>query len=122
MKLKMLFVLLLLVVSSHALANANRFDLIGEIGEIRYHEASNTLAPSWKKHTWFTLKADPGQPKPSCYIHGGGYSITIPDGNDTAISMVLAAKMASKRVRITFDDTVDFPSPSYCKVQYITIL
>ncbi|KZN48841.1 hypothetical protein [Pseudoalteromonas luteoviolacea] len=119
MKLALLFVLFL-VVSPHALAD--RYDIQGEIGQIRYHEATNTLAPAWKKHTWFTLIPDPNQPKPNCYVHGGGYTVTIPDGNNTAMSMVLAAKMAKQKVTVTVDDSIVFPSNLYCKLQYVTVL
>ena len=101
------------------LAEAQRYDITAEIGQVRYHEATNTLATSWRKHVWFGLK-NPNK-TPDCKLYAGQYAISIPDGNDTAMSMLLAAKMADKKVIVTIDDTVKFPNSNYCKLLYLTL-
>jgi hypothetical protein len=100
-------------------SQAERFDITAEIGQVRYHEASNSMAASWKKHIWFGLK-NPNK-SPNCQQYSGQYAISIPDGNETAISFLLAAKMANKKVIVTIDDSVKFPGGNYCKLQYLTL-
>ena len=109
---------MLMLGSSEVLAE--RFDITAKIGDIRFHEASNTLAPGWRSHTWFAL-VDPNK-SPDCNKYGQKYAITIPEENSTAISLLLSAKMADKEVLITIDDDVKFPvTTSNCKLQYITL-
>jgi hypothetical protein len=116
-KTKLLFIFCLLNLSFSI--QATRFDITATIGQIRYHEASNTLATSWKGHTWFSL-ANPNK-SPNCDKYDGEYMVSVPDGNETAIAMILAAKMSGSQVLITIDDAVDFPSTGRCKLQYLTI-
>jgi len=111
-------VLLVLAITSNHLS-AQRFDITADIGQIRYHESSSTLAPTWRKHIWFGLK-NPNK-SPNCYQYNGEFAISIPDGNDSAVSMLLAAKMANKKVIVTIDDSIKFPSGNYCKMEYFTI-
>ena len=109
---------LLLVVANSAIAE--RFDITANIGQIRYHEATNSLAPSWQTHVWFGL-LNPNK-SPNCQKYGGEYAISIPKGNETAISMLLSSKMANQKVLVTIDDSVKFPGGQYCQLQYITII
>ncbi len=99
---------------------AERFDITADIGQIRYHEGSTILAPQWKKSIWFGLKSP--DKTPNCKIYGGQYAISVPPENESAISLILAAKMSSSKVLITLDDTIKYPEGSnYCKLQYVTI-
>ncbi|MFN3018210.1 hypothetical protein ACK1CN_19845 [Vibrio coralliilyticus] len=119
MNIKAFAALVMLILS--ASANAARFDITGDIGQIRYHEASNSFAPLWRKHTWFeVINSDV---KPNCYSSSPGkYSIAIPENNETALTMLLSAKMANKKVMVTLDDSIRFPNDRHCKLQYLTIL
>lgn len=99
---------------------AERYDITADIGQVRYHEGSTTLATQWKKSLWFGLKSP--DKTPDCQIYGGQYSISIPPGNESGISLILAAKMSSAKVLVTIDDAVKYPEGSkYCKLQYVTI-
>lgn len=119
MNIKAFIALVILILS--APANAARFDITGDIGQIRYHEASNSFAPLWRKHTWFEI-VNPDT-KPNCYSSSSGkYSVSIPENNETALTMLLSAKMANKKVMVTLDDSIRFPSGGHCKLQYLTIL
>lgn len=100
-------------------ALADRFDITTTIGEIRYHESENTLANTWQSHVWFGL-ASPDS-TPDCPKYGSQYVIAIPSGNDEALSIILAAKLAEKQVVVTIDDSVKYPNGQYCKLQYITL-
>jgi hypothetical protein len=87
----------------------------GDVGEIRYHDASITINSAWKNVVWFELT---NVDKALCVNN----RVTITEGNDTAISMLLAAKMSSKKITVTVDDTVIHPAGStYCKLQYLSI-
>lgn len=99
-------------------AFSERYDITADIGLIRYHEASNTLASTWKKRIWFGIKNHSSVP--DCFQYWGEYAINIPDGNEAAVSMVLSAKMSQSKVVITIDDSVKFAG--YCQLQYITLL
>ena len=98
---------------------AERFDITASIGDIRYHEASSSLAVAWQKHVWFGL-VNPDK-TPNCQKYAGAYAISIPESNETAISLIVAAKMADRKVVVTLDDDVKFPKGAYCKLQYITV-
>ena len=114
------FAALVMVILSTS-ANAARFDITGDIGQIRYHEASNSFAPLWRKHTSFEIVTPNG--KPNCYSSSSGkYSVSIPENNETALTMLLSAKMANKKVMVTLDDSIRFPHDGHCKLQYLTIL
>ncbi|MBQ4880540.1 hypothetical protein J8M21_25410 [Pseudoalteromonas luteoviolacea] len=114
--LKLLFLASLTVPQA---SYAARFDITADVGQIRYHEASNSLAPAWHKHVWVGL--DSPDQNPNCQLFNGQVGISIPDGNEPALSMLLAAKMAGKKVLITIDDEITFPSGKWCKLQYVTI-
>jgi len=115
--LSVLFVLLSFTVS------AARFDITGDVGQIRYHEASNSYAPQWSRHLWFEISNVDAIPEIKCRMYSAtSYAISIPDGNDTALSMLLSAKMSGVKVMVTVDDSQLFPTQAYCKLQYITIL
>lgn len=102
---------------------AARFDIIGDVGKIRYHGATNSFAPRWSRHSWFEIINTDADSKINCSAYSStSYAITIPDGNETALSMLLSAKMSGSKVMVTVDDTVVFPANSYCKIQYLTIL
>jgi len=116
--MKLLTLLLSLIVFS-SVVNAQRYDITADIGQIRYHEADNTLATSWPKHVWFQLENI--SQTPDCQKISGKYAISIPDGNDTAMSILLAAKLADKKVVVTIDDSVKFPRGNYCKLSYLTL-
>ena len=119
MNIKAFIALVILILSTSA--NAARFDITGDIGQIRYHEASNSFTPLWRKHTWFEIITPNG--KPNCYSSSSGkYSVSIPENNETALTMLLSAKMANKKVMVTLDDSIRFPSGGHCKLQYLTIL
>ncbi|WP_076589850.1 hypothetical protein [Vibrio ostreicida] len=78
MNIKAFSALVMLILSTSA--NAARFDITGDVGKIRYHEASNSFAPLWRKHTWFEI-VNPDT-KPKCYSSlSGKYSIAIPENN-----------------------------------------
>ena len=112
--------LLFLVLSSSVYAK--RFDITGSIGLIRYHEASNHLSSSWKKHVWFSLiNGDKSPDCPKSWLSDKGYLIAIPEGNEPALSILLSAKMSDKKVIVTIDDSVKFGSGQYCQLQYITL-
>ncbi|MCG9598924.1 hypothetical protein L1D15_19710 [Vibrio sp. Isolate25] len=114
------FITLVALIASTS-ASAARVDITGDIGQIRYHETSNSFAPLWRKHAWFEI-VNPDV-KPNCRQYASdSYAISIPEGNETALTLLLSAKMANKRVMVTLDDTILFPSNGYCKFQYITIL
>lgn len=99
---------------------AERFDIIGNIGEVRYHEAETSLAgAAWRKQVWFTLVN--ANKSPDCRVWKGGYGVSIPSDNDTAMSMLLAAKTSGMKVEITIDDSVKYPGGTWCKLQYITL-
>lgn len=100
--------------------HAERYDITANIGQIRYHEAGNTLASRWRDDVWFSL-LNPNK-QPECTKYGGAFAIAIPAENDEAFSMVLAAKMAGKEVLVTIDDAVKMSGTTYCQLQYITIL
>ncbi len=102
-------------------SSATRYDVEAEVGRIRYHEATNMLNTNWSKIVWFELK-NPNITLVNCPIYEGGVIISIPEGNDVAISMLISAKMANKKVLVTIDDAVKFPANERCKLQYITIL
>ena len=112
--MKKIYLLIILILTSST-AFATRFDATGDIGQIRYHVDNGKLAPSWNKTVWFQLK---NSNKNFCNQN----KVSIKDGDEVAISMLLAAKMANKKVMITLDDTVKYPSVGYCLMQYITIL
>ena len=116
--MKLLTLLLSLIVFS-SVVNAQRYDITADIGQIRYHEATNSMATSWRKHVWFHLENT--LETPDCYKYAGKYAISIPEGNESAMSILLAAKLAGKKVVVTIDDTVKFPSGSYCRLQYLTL-
>lgn len=110
------FISVLFILLSYT-ANAARFDITGDIGQIRYHEASSSLSPVWRSEV---INSDG---KPNCYSSSSGkYSIAIPENNETALTMLLSAKMANKKVMVTLDDSIRFPSGGHCKLQYLTIL
>ncbi|NOI30618.1 hypothetical protein [Vibrio coralliilyticus] len=114
------FTLVLFILLSFT-ASAARFDITGDIGQIRYHEASSSFAPLWRKHTWFEI-VNP-ETKPNCKSYASGtYAISIPENNETALTLLLSAKMANKQVMVTLDDSILFPDNGYCKLQYLTIL
>ena len=115
---RQLSLLVLLAISFSA--NATRFDFIADIGEIRYHEASTTLAPNWQKHLWFAV-VNASVALPNCPEYNGYPIISVPDGNPTAISILLGAKLGGKKVSVTIDDAVKFPANERCKLQYITL-
>ncbi|NOH54424.1 hypothetical protein F0266_15900 [Vibrio coralliilyticus] len=119
MNIKVFTALVILILSTSA--NAARFDITGDIGQIRYHEASSSLSPVWRSYTWFeVINSDV---KPNCYSSSSGkYSVSIPENNETALTMLLSAKMANKKVMVTLDDSIRFPSGGHCKLQYLTIL
>ena len=94
--------------------HAERKDVTGDVGVIRYHVDSGTMAPSWSKGVWFQL-LNPSEPL--CTDN----KISIAPSNETAISMLLAAKMANKQIEVTVDDAVKYPANTYCSLQYITI-
>lgn len=100
-------------------AFAKRYDITADIGQIRYHDADNTLASSWRGDMWFSL-SNPNQ-QPNCKTYSGKYAISVSKGNETAISMILAAKMSSSKVIVTIDDEVKRAGSVYCQLQYITI-
>lgn len=119
MNIKDFTALVMLILSTSA--NAARFDITGDVGQIRYHEASSSFAPLWRKHTWFEI-VNPDT-KPNCKPYAPGtYAISIPENNETALTMLLSAKMANKKVMVTLDDSILFPDNGYCKLQYLTIL
>ena len=112
--------LALLFIVTPVICQAERYDITADIGPIRYHEGSTTLAPQWKKALWFGLKSP--DKTPNCQVYGGYYSISIPPENESAISLILAAKMSSAKVLVTIDDAIKYPDGShYCKLQYVTI-
>ena len=101
---------------------AQRYDVTADIGKIRYHEATSTLSSTWRNTVWISMLNLSVSPV-NCKKYGGKYLVSIPADNETALSMVLAAKMANKKVQITLDDPVNYPtSTTYCKLQYVTIL
>jgi hypothetical protein len=112
MKISLYLSIILTLISNSALAK--RVDATGEIGDIRYHVQEGTLAPSWNKAIWFELI---NSNKSFCE----GNRISIKDGDDVAVSMLLAAKMANKKVLVTLEDTIKYPAGRYCLLQYITI-
>ena len=97
-----------------ALSFAERQDVTGDVGDIRYHVSEGTLAPHWNEGVWFQLI---NTDKTLC-VNG---LVSIEPGNETAISMLLAAKMADKQVLVTVDSEVQYPAGSYCRLQYLTI-
>jgi len=101
-------------------AQAQRFDIVTKIGDVRYHEAANELAVAWQGDVWFQI--DSNGHAPSCQTYGGKYVLVIPSGNEVAISMLLAAKMSGKNVNATFDDSLRFKGSSYCQLQYLTLV
>ena len=102
-----------------ALSLAQRYDVLVDVGDIRYHEASVTLAEAdWQKGVWFALK-NPSLTLSNCAIYNGDVIVSIPDGNDTALSILLSAKMASRKVLVTVDSDVKYRG--YCRLQYITL-
>ncbi|MBA6233515.1 MULTISPECIES: hypothetical protein [unclassified Colwellia] len=112
MKISFYLSIILIFISSTALGA--RVDATGEIGEIRYHINEGTLAPAWNKTIWFQLI---NSDKTFCTSN----KVSIKDGDDMAVSMLLAAKMANKKVLITLEDTIKYPAGTYCLLQYITI-
>ncbi|KPZ73137.1 hypothetical protein AN944_00285 [Shewanella sp. P1-14-1] len=100
-------------------AYAIRYDITADIGQIRYHDVDNTMASSWRGDMWFSL-SNPNQ-QPNCKKYSGKYAISVSKGNETAISMILAAKMSSSKVIVTIDDEVKRAGSVYCQLQYITI-
>lgn len=111
----MKFLSILIVSLLSVSAYSARIDATGNVGTIRYHSAATTMAPSWQKGLWFQLT---DSSKQFCTDN----KVSIAPDNEAAISMILAAKMAEKRIEITIDDTVKYPVGTYCKLQYLTIL
>jgi len=119
MNIKVIF-LYVLSVSSIAV-HAEQFEIAGDISQIRYHGASYPATPAWNALTWFGLK-DPivsFENQSKCNKYSGEYLIVIPKENETAISMVLSAKMAGQEVVVAVDDTIT--SSGFCNLQYIAI-
>ena len=88
----------------------------GHIGDIRYHTAEQTLNVPWRKVVWFKLVDSDNN-----ICTSNNISVATTD-NETAISMILAAKMANKEVMVTIDDAIKYPAgTTYCSLQYITI-
>ncbi|PAJ71661.1 hypothetical protein CJF42_25510 [Pseudoalteromonas sp. NBT06-2] len=112
MKISLYLSIILTLISNSSFAA--RVDATGEIGDIRYHVKEGTLAPSWNKTVWFQLI---NSNKSFCTDN----KISIKDGDDVAVSMLLAAKMANKKVLVTLEDTIKYPAGRYCLLQYITI-
>jgi hypothetical protein len=111
MNLKSILLILCII---PVLSYAERQDVTGDVGDIRYHVSEGILAPHWNKGIWFQLI---NTDKTLCV---GGF-VSIEPGNETAISMLLAAKMANKQVLVTVDSEVKYPANSYCSLQYLTI-
>ena len=111
MKFLLVFAALLLVGNS---ALAERKDVTGDVGDIRYHIDNGDLAPTWNGGIWFQIV---NASESFCNQN----KVSIPPGNETAVSILLAAKMAGKKVLVTVDDANLYPSGSYCKLQYITV-
>lgn len=101
-------------------AQAARHDVLANIGEIRYHESTNGYAVPWRNIIWFSL-INPSKTF-NCPQNGGLYKVAFPADQEALVSMMLAAKMADKRVKVTIDDSVLLPAGGYCKVQYLNIL
>lgn len=104
-------------------AHAARQDVTADVGKIRYHEASTTLAPEWRRIVWFTL-VNPDKLPAACVKYGDEYAVSIPVNNEFAVSLLLMAKASGKKVLVTFDDAIKLPNISngYCQLQYITVL
>lgn len=97
-------------------AIGEELDLAGKVGDIRYHDSILEGAPAWKGVTWIEVIADNG--KTIC----GNNKFSIPAGNDTAVSIALAAKMSDRTVEVRINNTSFWPSGySTCKLQHITI-
>ncbi len=75
-----------------SVSNAQRHDITGKVGQIRYHEVSGTLAPTWVGSFWFHITEIEGGETPSCIKFNGEYAIAVPQNNDTALAMILTAK------------------------------
>ncbi|TVZ40846.1 hypothetical protein P886_0178 [Alteromonadaceae bacterium 2753L.S.0a.02] len=115
----MKFLLMGFFICLAATANAKRYDIQGKISQVRYHEAASTLAPEWHKLVWFTIKD--ANHNPDCRTNDGEYSIVIPTNNESALSMVLAAKMSDSDILVTIDDSRKITSSNYCVLEYFTI-
>ena len=112
--MKFLFAIVsVLLVGNVALAASK--DVTGSVGDIRYHIDNGSMAPSWNGGIWFQLKE---ASESFCNQN----KVSVPPGNDIAVSMLLAAKMAGKQVLVTVDDSELYPAGAYCKLQYITVL
>lgn len=113
----------LLIIGSLALSNtvyAVKFDVEGDIGQVRYIDANSTYAVVWRRFIWFELKNT--NITANCPKFNGEYRIAVTDGNEVAVSMILAAKMANKRVMVTVNDEATYDTGGYCLLQYFTIL
>lgn len=94
---------------------AERHDVTGDVGDIRYHNSLGTLNPPWNGAIWFQLI----NPTENNFCTNN--KVSIEATNEIAVSMLLAAKMAGNQVQVTVDDAVEFPVGRYCKLQYLTI-
>jgi hypothetical protein len=109
-----LLLLVLTIISCNTFSE--RKDVTGDVGKIRYHIDEGALAPTWNKAVWFQLD----NPSESFCDRN---RVSIPPGNESAISMLLSAKMAGKKIEVTVDDELIYPEGhTYCKLQYIGIL
>ena len=101
-------------------ASATRFDVVADVGEVRHFETTNAISTPMRTHSWFTL-INSSQSLTNCPKSSGNPIITIPAGNDSAIAILISAKMANKKILVTLDDAVKFPSTEGCKLQYLTL-
>ncbi len=103
---------------------ADIHNIDGYVGSIRYHEANNTVWASWSKKLWFKLE-NPSKEVEKCLYDSSddsqdGYYIAVPEDNETAIAMILSAKMMYSKIQVRIND--DQKIHDHCKLQYITIL
>jgi len=116
MRLKLIAMLVLLLTVEQCIAA--RVDIKADIGQIRYHEATNTMGAPYQKTVWFAL-ANPDVAS-SCPKFDSNILVIFPDTDQAALSMILMAKAANKRVWVTLDDSALMLG--YCKLQYLTLL
>ncbi|MEC4729049.1 hypothetical protein HWQ46_26405 [Shewanella sp. D64] len=112
--MKCIFALLILLISTPALAKAGSKS--GVVEYIRTHDGS--IHTSWEAPIfWFTLAGVTSAG--SCGTWNGRVLFVM--DTDHAYSMILAAHMAGKDVGLRYDDEKRAQSSTYCKATFITL-
>ncbi|ESP92754.1 hypothetical protein [Pseudoalteromonas luteoviolacea] len=102
-------------------ANAARYDITANVGEIRFHGSTQSTAGShWNGVVWISLE-NPDK-NPNCVKYRNKYAVAVAKGDDSALSIALMAKASNSKILLTLDDSKKMQGDVTCLLQYITLL